>query len=64
MGSIKNIKVINSGFLPSNKNDSEASYLGFEIDVKCEKSKNDIENCLNPLRDNYKIKLPSNARIF
>ncbi|MBN2402383.1 MAG: hypothetical protein JXN64_08275 [Spirochaetes bacterium] len=54
IGKIKRFKVINE----SNNN------TGFEIDFKCDKSKNDIEYFFNTLRDDYRIRiLPPNSNI-
>ena len=60
IGKIKRFQIINDG----NKGDSDCSYTGFEIDFKCDKTKNEIELFFNSLRDDYKIRiLPPNSNI-
>jgi two-component system, chemotaxis family, sensor kinase CheA len=60
IGTIKRFQIINDG----DKGDSDFSYTGFEIDFKCDKTKNEIELFFNSLRDDYKIRiLPPNSNI-
>jgi two-component system, chemotaxis family, sensor kinase CheA len=60
IGKIKRFEVINNG----NKLESALSYSGFEIDFRCDKTKNEIESFFNSLRDDYKIRiLPPNSNI-
>lgn len=55
IGRIKRFKIINEGNIIN---------TGFEIDLKCDKTKNDIELFFNTLRDDYKIRiLPPNSNI-
>jgi two-component system, chemotaxis family, sensor kinase CheA len=57
IGKIKRFEIING----SNKN---FSYTGYEIDFKCDKTKNEIGLFFNTLRDEYKIRiLPPNSNI-
>jgi two-component system, chemotaxis family, sensor kinase CheA len=57
IGKIKRFEIINGS-------DKIFFYTGYEIDFKCDKTKNEIESFFNSLRDEYKIRiLPPNSNI-
>jgi len=63
IGSIKNLKIIDRciSSLDEKKNEK---YPGFEIDFKCDKLKSEIDKYIDPIRNNYKIRiLPPNSNI-
>ncbi len=64
IGKIENIKILSDEIPQLKEFDPEKCYLGFEIDLKCNKKKNEIESNFNSIRDKYKVRiLPPNSSI-
>jgi two-component system chemotaxis sensor kinase CheA len=64
IGKIESLKVIKDTIPSFQDIEPGNCYMGIEIDLRSEKSKNEIEIKLNPLRDDFKIRiLPPNSNI-